>query len=323
MGLQLRLYALLGLMLAVLYGIIVIVGNLLGFGSLLVYGILALVLVFFQFLIGPAIVGWSMKVKEVTEQQETALHRMVAELAHNAGIKKPRVCVSELNIPNAFAYGHFAGDARVCVTRGIMNLLTQDELRAVIGHELTHVKNNDVAFITLLSVLPMICYYLGFNLMWFGGSRDNDNNGGGLQIFGIVLMVLYFITNLMVLYGSRIREYYADRGSVKMGNQPGYLANALYKLSMASGKMSKSEKRQVDGAKAFFISDPTKSLYTVRQLQEIDSNADGKIDAYDLAQLNRKNVKIGFGGFLAELFGTHPNMIKRIKALSGYSTGLQ
>src|SRR5208283_223839 len=316
MGLQIRLYLLLGLMLAVLYAIIIGVGNLLGIGSLLSYGLLALAMIVLQFLIGPAIVTWSMKVKEVSEAQEPELHRMVAELAAGAGIPKPKVCVSELKIQNAFAYGHFAKDARICVTRGLMNLLSQDELKAVIGHELTHVKNNDVAFITLLSVLPMICYYLAFNLMFSGG---RSKSGGSLAMVGLGLMALYFITNLMVLYGSRIREYYADRGSVKLNNQPSYLANALYKLSLASGKLSKEDKQRVQGAKAFFISDPVSSLYTVQTLKELDSNHNGIIDAEDMGELNGKNIHLGFGENLKEFFGTHPNMLKRIKALSSYS----
>ena len=305
-------------MMAVLYGVVVLVGNYLGFGSLILYGVIAFALVLLQFMIGPWIVGFSMKVKEVSEAEQPELHRMVAELAQQAGIKKPKVCVSALNVPNAFAYGHTSADARVCVTKGIMGLLTRDELKAVLGHELTHVKSNDVAFITLLSVLPMICYYLGFSLMWSGSSRSK-NNGSYLGVIGIVMMVLYFVTNLLVLYGSRIREYYADRGSVRLGNQPNYLATALYKLSAATGRVSKQEKRQVDGAKAFFISDPTAALYTVRELKDIDLNHDGVIDQYEMAALNQKNIKIGFGATLMELFGTHPNMLKRIKTLSQYA----
>jgi heat shock protein HtpX len=324
MSLQLRLYLLLGLLLAILYAIILAVSRAIGFVNFGVYAIIAVGLVFLQYLIGPAMVGLIMRVRYVSEQDEPDLHRMVAELAGEAGIKKPRIGISEMAIPNAFAFGRTRGDARICVTRGIMGLLNRDELKAVLGHEMTHVKNRDMLFITLLSVLPLICYYIAMSFLWsgmFGGRSRSQGGANILPLIGIGMLILYFITNLLVLYGSRIREYYADRGSVQLGNRPRYLATALYKLSYGNARINKEDYKRVEGVKAFFVNDPSRALREVRELREIDTDMSGTIDTTELEALRGKAVRPGFGDRLMELFSTHPNMLKRIKHLSTLTFG--
>jgi len=320
MGLQVRLYLLVGLMFGILYAIILGISSLLGAGGFVLYASLAAGLVLLQYLVGPAIVAAVMKIKYVSEREEPELHQMVGELAGGAGIKKPRVCVSELTMPNAFAFGRTQSDARVCVTRGIMRLLSREELRAVLGHEISHVKNRDMVFITMLSVLPMICYFIAISLLWSGafGGRSRSGQGGAniLPLIGLGMLILYFITNLLVLYGSRIREYYADRGSVRLGNQPNYLATALYKLAYGNAKVPKEAFKRVEGVKAFFVNDPSRALTEIRELKEVDTDMSGTIDVYELEALRIKKVRLSFGDKLMELFGTHPNMLKRIKHLS-------
>ena len=320
MGLQLRLYLLLGLMLGILYAVILGISAALGVHNFIFYAILAVALVFFQYLIGPSMVSWMMKVKYVSEQEQPELHRMVGELAREAGIHKPRVCISEMEIPNAFAFGRTRADARVCVTRGIMRLLSKDELKAVLGHEISHVKNRDMMLITILSVVPMICYFVAISLI-FAGMFGGRGRGGGqgaaiLPLIGLGMLILYFITNLLVLYGSRIREYYADRGSVRLGNRPRHLATALYKLAYGNARAPKEAYKKVEGAKAFFINDPSRALTEVKELKEIDTDMSGTIDADELAALRTKSVRLSTGDKLMELFSTHPNMLKRIKHLS-------
>jgi len=98
-------------------------------------------MMFIQYMIGPKMVEWSMGVKYVTEAQAPALHKMVTELARDAKIPKPRIGIAATNLPNAFAFGRWASDGRVCVTEGIMNLLNEKELRAVLAHEISHLKH--------------------------------------------------------------------------------------------------------------------------------------------------------------------------------------
>jgi heat shock protein HtpX len=314
MWLQFRLYLLIGLMFGLLYALIVGVSAALGYSNFIFYAILSFILVGIQYLIGPAIVGWSMRVKYVSEQEAPELHQMVAELASAAGIPKPKVGISKLPIPNAFAFGRTKGDGRVCVTEGILRLLKKDELRAVLGHEISHIKHRDMALITLLSVIPMICWYIAWGLMW--ARSGQERSGGYVALIGLGAFLLYFITNLLVLYGSRIREYYADLGSVQTGNAPHHLATALYKLVYGNARVPKGALKQAEGLKAFFVNDPSRAWNEIRELQQIDLDMSGTIDTNELMALRSKEIRVSIADKLMEIFSTHPNMLKRIKHLS-------
>ena len=318
MWLQTRMWLLMAVMFGILYGVIVGVGTLMGKGSATIYIILAFVFLGIQYLIGPAIVGWTMRVKWVPEKEEPELHRMVAELAEKAHLPKPKVGISQLNIPNAFAFGRTRGDGRVCVTRGILNLLSRDELKAVLGHEISHIKHRDMAIITLLSAIPLIMYWLAWSMMFRGAFGGGRQGGGSYAVLiGFGAMILYFITNLLVLYGSRIREYYADQGSVRLGCQPHHLATALYKLAYGDARHRNSEElKRVEGVKAFFVNDPSRAWTEINELKQVDSDMSGTIDYDELMELRQKEVRLGTGAKLMELFTTHPNMLKRIKHLS-------
>ncbi len=319
MWLQTRMFLLVALMLGILYGVIVGIGTWIGAGSALVYIILAFVFLGIQYLIGPAMVGWTMRIKWVSEREEPELHRMVTELAHTADIPKPRVGISQLNIPNAFAFGRTRGDGRVCVTRGILKLLSRDELKAVLGHEISHIKHRDMAIITLLSAIPLILYWIAFSFMFRGMFGGGGRQGGGsyAALIGLGALIMYFITNLLVLYGSRIREYYADQGSVRLGNKPQDMATALYKLAYGNARQKNSaELKRVEGVKAFFVNDPSRAWGEINELKQIDRDMNGTIDYDELMELRQKEVRLSTGDKLMELFTTHPNMLKRIKHLS-------
>jgi heat shock protein HtpX len=319
MWLQTRMFLLIAVMFGILYGVIVGVGTLVGKGSAMTYIILALVFLGFQYLIGPTMVGWMMKVKWVTEKEEPELHRMVRELAEAAHIPKPKVGISQLNIPNAFAFGRTQGDGRVCVTRGILKLLSRDELKAVLGHEISHIKHRDMAIITLLSAIPLIMYWIALSFMFRGAFGGGNRQGGAgyAALIGLGAFIMYFITNLLVLYGSRIREYYADMGSVKLGNMPHDMATALYKLVYGNARYKNSEElKRVEGVKAFFVNDPSRAWGEIKELKQIDRDMSGTIDYDELMELRQKEVRLGTGDKLMELFTTHPNMLKRIKHLS-------
>jgi len=227
----------------------------------------------------------------------------------------PKICISESAAPNAFAFGRGQRDGRVCVSRGIMNLLNQEELRAVVGHELAHIKNRDVLTITLLSVIPMILYRVAWHFLFYGGGRRSDR-GNNTVLIGIAAMLFYFVTNLLVLYGSRIREYYADKGSVELGNQPSALASALYKLVYGSARLDRETLRETEGLKAFFINDPSRAMNEIRELRQLDLDQSGTIDTIELNTLQRKTIKLRFGDYMMEAMSTHPNMLKRIQHLS-------
>jgi heat shock protein HtpX len=254
----------------------------------------------------------------VTKKENPRLFEIVESLARKAGIPCPRVGISPTNLPNAFAFGRGVKDGRICVTAGIMSLLDESELRAVVGHEMSHLKNRDVLTITLLSVIPMIMYRLAFQFLFYGNRRDRGSN---TMLIGIAAFVFYFITNLLVLYASRIREYFADRGSVALGNSPASLASALYKLVYGAARIDKEDLRQVEGIKAFFASDPSRAWQEIRELKQLDQDKNGTIDQAELDLLRRKTIKLGAADKFMELLSTHPNMLKRIKQLATFRMG--
>ena len=311
MWLQIRLYLLLGLMFAIVYAMIAAVAGSMGIGTFTFYGLLASVMLLIQYMIGPKMVEWSMEIRYVSEVEYPSLHRMVAEMAQKANIPKPRVGVANVPIPNAFAFGRWKSDGRVCVTDQILRLLSPEELKAVIGHEIAHLKHRDVAEITTLSVIPMIMWYIAWSTM-FSGGRDRGN----AVVIGIFAFLMYMVTNLLVLYASRIREYYADERSVKLGNAPHALASALYKLVYGSARVNKEELKHIEGLKAFFVNDPSRAMTEIRELSQIDKDRSGSIDQHELMMLSTKKVKIGTSDKLMELMSTHPNMVKRMHRLS-------
>ncbi|MFC2034365.1 zinc metalloprotease HtpX, partial [Chloroflexota bacterium] len=321
MWLQTRMFLLVALLFGILYGVIVGIGTWMGAGSATTYIVLALAFLGFQYLIGPSIVGWTMRIKWVSEKEAPDLHRMVAELAESARLPKPRVGISQLEMPNAFAFGRTQRDGRICVTKGIMRILNKDELRAVLGHEMAHIQHRDMAIITLLSAIPMVLYWLAFSMMWGGALGGRRQGGGYAAIIGLGAFILYFITNLLVLYGSRIREYYADLGSVQLGNKPHDMATALYKLVHGNARTNnKEELKKVEGLRAFFVNDPARAWNEVKELSQIDSDMSGTIDFNELAELRQKEVRLGTADKMMEIFTTHPNMLKRIKHLSTLNT---
>ncbi|MDD4908892.1 MAG: zinc metalloprotease HtpX [Candidatus Omnitrophica bacterium] len=315
--LKLRMYLLLTVLFGILYAIATVIGVSMGVSNFYFYLGLSLVFMFIQYMIGPKIVEWSMRVKYITAQENPRLHRMVEELARRAGIPKPKIGIAQIGIPNAFAFGRSLSDGRVCVTEGIMRLLDEDELRAVLGHELSHLKSRDMLTITLLSVIPMILYRIAWSTLFYGrGGRDR---GGNTALIGIAAFLFYFLTNLLVLYASRIREYFADRGSIALGNKPSALASALYKLVYGSAKMDSGTLKEAEGLKAFFVNDPSRAINELRELRQLDLDKNGTLDAAELEAIQNKKIKLGLGGKLMELLSTHPNMLKRIKQLSTYA----
>lgn len=312
--LNLRLLLAGALLFVLIYIIIAAVGYYFGFGGPLIYGIFLGVWVLAQYLLGPKMVEATMKVRYVSEAEAPKLHQMVEDLAVKAGIPKPKIGISETSVPNAFAFGKSKGDGRICITRGILNLLNENELKAVLGHEMSHINHRDMIVMTLISVVPLICYFIFISTLFSDGDQE-----GGTAIIGIGALVAYFISNLLVLFVSRVREYYADEGSVELGNQPNHLASALYKLVYGSARANKDELKEVEGLKAFFVNDISDAKNEIDDLNSMDLDMDGSISESELAQIKYTETRVGAGAKIMELFSTHPNMVKRVKKLAEMS----
>ncbi len=309
--LKLRMWMTSILMFTIVYILVMVAGSYLGVGSYMIWLVASLVIVFLQYWFGPSLVKRSMNVRPLSEAEAPHIHQMVQELADEAGIPKPEVGLSEVDIPNAFAYGRSKRSGHIAITRPILGLLDRDELRAVIGHEMGHIKHNDMIVTTVVSVIPMICYYIALGFM-FSGDRDN----GGTIIIGILGYVFYLIGQLLVLFISRIREYYADEASVEFGNRPAALVSALYKLSYGAAKCNDQTIADLNTNRAFFVNDINNAKHDVNDFQQIDFDGDGRVSDEELRRLANSDVRISRKNGIMELLSTHPDSLKRVKRLA-------
>ena len=309
--LRLRMVLTSVLLFTIVYILVSLVARYLGISSWSFYMWLSLGIVFLQYWYGPSLVKRSMNVRPLSEAEAPHIHQMVQELADAAGIPKPEVGLSEVNIPNAFAYGRSKRSGHIAITRPILGLLDRGELRAVLGHEMGHIQHNDMIVTTVVSVIPMICYYIALSFM-FSGDRDN----GATIIIGILGYVAYLVGQLLVLFISRIREYYADEASVEFGNRPAALVSALYKLSYGAARCSDQTISDLNTNRAFFVNDINNAKHDINDFSQIDFDGDGKISDDELRRLANSDVKISRKNGVMEILSTHPDSLKRVKRLA-------
>ena len=176
--------------------------------------------------------------REVSPSEEPTLHSLVEELAYEAGIPKPRVYVIPAPQPNAFATGRSPRHAAVAVTEGLLRMMNREELKGVIAHELTHIRNRDtlimVVAATIAGAISMLAYWLRWGLFLFGWGRD-DERGGLPELIGLLLVTILapILALLIQLAISRAREYAADEGAARLCRSPEGLISALVKIEEA------------------------------------------------------------------------------------------
>lgn len=283
--------------------------------SLITLGILVVAFNIFQWLISPYIVDALYHVREISEHENIRLHETVENLSRKSGIEKPRLMLAQIPIPNAFAYGSPIAGSRVAVTSGLLDELEYEEVEAVIGHELGHLKHRDVQIMMFVSILPALLYYIGFSLMlsMYGRRREG---GSGTALLGIGFMVFSWILNMFILYLSRLREYYADRHSVSIvedGSRK--LSEGLAKIVNTTKNLrrTKKTKQHFNALKALFIADPDRS-----ETDSITMSHAAILGDQKLVQ-NILSRKITTMDRIIEVFSTHPNTVKRLNALQKLS----
>jgi heat shock protein HtpX len=230
----------------------------------------------------------------VTPQDAPLLHGIVDRVCALADMSKPRVAISDTRLPNAFATGRNAEKSVLCVTTGLIGMLTPEELEGVIAHELSHVAHKDVQVMTIASFLAIIAGLLirfsFYGELFGGGGRrgGNNQNGGALPIFLIIMgvsIVVYAVSFLLIRLLSRYRELAADRSGALLTGQPSALKSALVKVSSNINRI------------------PTKDLRTAEPL-----------NAFFFAPAAHLTVSGGKKS-LAQIFSTHPSLERRLAEL--------
>ncbi len=201
--------------------------------------ILALGMNFFSYWFSDKIVLRMYKAQEVSPEEAPQIHQMVEELAHEAGIPKPRVYIIPDDSPNAFATGRNPQHAAVAATQGIIRLLTPVELKGVLGHELGHVLNRDILISTIAATLAGAIMILASMARWgaiLGMGRDDDEGGGilGVLVMSIIAPIAAMLIQMAI---SRSREYLADETGAHLTHNPDSLARALEKLSLGTQRI--------------------------------------------------------------------------------------
>jgi len=174
------------------------------------------------------------RAKPVSPEQAPGLYRIVEELSARANIPTPRVYIIPAPSPNAFATGRSPKHSAVAVTEGLLDLLSEEEIRGVLSHEISHIKNRDTLISTITATIAGAIIYLSRMLQWslffLGGSRDDRRDGGIGLLFAIILAPIAALLIQMAI--SRSREYKADEAGAEIAGNPFYLASALEKLHL-------------------------------------------------------------------------------------------
>ncbi|TVM19370.1 protease HtpX [Oceanidesulfovibrio indonesiensis] len=228
------------LLLGLLTGIILFLGGAIGgrVGLFIAFGF-ALVMNVGSYWYSDKLVLSMYRAKEVGPQDAPTLHSIVDDLARKANLPKPRVYIVPQDSPNAFATGRDPEHGVVAVTQGLLQILSTEELRGVLAHEMGHIRNRDILVQTIAGVLASVVMYLANIAQFtaiFGGFGGRDSEGGGNPIAALMLAMIAPIAAMLVQMAiSRSREYLADDTGAKLAGNPLYLANALEKLD-AYGK---------------------------------------------------------------------------------------
>ena len=283
---------------AVLMGIAVQSGRT---GLVPLIGLAGLGFAWFQWYNSDKLALRAMNAREVTPEEAPELHGVIDRLCALADMPKPRVAIAYTDMPNAFATGRSADHSAVCVTTGLLDRLTAEEVEGVLAHELSHVAHRDVLVMTLAASAGIAAGMLTRGAqygMFFGGGgrRDNNNNNGvpfwliALVISLVVYAVSFFLTRLL----SRYRELCADRSGAFLTQKPSALASALTKISGDVASIPTKDLREVQSMNAFFIT-PAISGMGLKTLTSTHPSLEQRLE--QLARVSAELGKPMDGGF--------------------------
>jgi heat shock protein HtpX len=309
---------LLGIIFAALFAVIMLFVQL----SIVWAFILAGVFILIQYLIGPAIVRASTRLRYLKPGENPWLESTVNELAQKSGIPPPRLAIVPNETPNAFVFGRTTRDATLAVHEGLLKQLNEGEVKGVIGHELGHVRHKDFLIMTAVSALPLLAYLIfrfSFQAAWVSGRTSRRKDSGGLAaalfVIGALSYVVYIVALLCVMRLSRLREHYADAYSAYVTGSPRSLESALTKITYGLSLAPHPEK---DGARTLYIGDPALAKLEIQSIiskkEEYDLDKDGVLDERELELAMEKEAKSRWLT-VNRLFQTHPATFQRVLLL--------
>jgi heat shock protein HtpX len=276
----------------------------------MITGILSFIFIMslIQWLFAPFLINYMYRAIEVTpdDPQYGWLVNIVNEVAMRNRIKTPKVYIADVPIPNAFAYGSPIAGKRVAITLPALKILSRDEIKAVLGHEIGHLRHRDVEVVMAVGLIPTLLYWLGYTITWSGvfsgGNGRNGNNIALLYLIGLALIALSFIFNLLVLYINRLRETYADINAVQtVEGSAENLQLALAKLVLsADPEAIERYKKKTTISMLFFNMSSVEEISTSR--------------ARELVEI-WKRTKVSI---LDEILSTHPHPARRIQLLEKF-----
>ena len=238
------------------------------------------------------------------------LNRFIDEVCAEQNMKRPRMGYINDGAPNAFTYGHTKNDARIVLTRGIFELLTEDEVKAVVAHELGHAVHYDMLLMTMVQIVPMVLYAV-YDICMSASRGSDSKNSGYTAIVGLVALILYLACEYVILWLSRVREYYADEFSAQTTKNPGALASALVNIGfgLSTRQKEKDAKGSASATSTLGIFDSKNSKSLV-----VECYHDGKIDQGRIKSAMKWELWNTWA-FWYELGSTHPLTSKRLLRL--------
>lgn len=279
-----------------------------------------------QFVLSPFIMDitlrWFYRVEWVqVEALPGHLKSFIMKTSAANNMSLPSFGVIHDGAPNAFTYGHTPNNARIVITSGLMNLLDEKELESVVAHEFGHAVHWDMLVMTIANLVPLILYQI-YRVLIRMRSRGNDKSAPARYMIAIVSYILYIISQYIVLWFSRIREYFADRFAAKTTNNPNSLASALVKIGYGLAGKEKTKdkagrKHELESIKAMGVFDPN-SARTLALTSYRPKHMGGDIDKETLKGAMRWDMWNPWAMYY-ELHSTHPLIAKRLVALSNLS----
>jgi len=250
---------------------------------------ITIVFVLIQWAVSPGVIRWSSRLQYLKSGENPFFEDTVRELCQKADVPMPMLAMSPDRSPNAFVFGRSRNSATLAVHQGLMEQLNRDEIRAVLAHEIGHLKHNDMVVMTVVSVVPLLAFMLARSVLWSGGRRNRDS--GALIAAALVGLAVYVISQLMILKLSRQREFYADTFSAVTTGDPHSLSSALAKITYG---LSLSREKP-GAARSFYIGDPVTAKREIASIMQnkskYDLDGDGVLDERELNRAMEQEAK--------------------------------